>query len=148
MATPLVTAMNTISTLFEAATPPDRTNVTYHEVDGRNFLKGTAGDRTFMFGLPTRLLPRGERGAVLTQVEWELPIYIRFSSAGRSQQTRVDSAANEINLLMRTIESLTEAAHPAGVLSLITDTAEPSEPDEKGDAVYTLTVLALCEETD
>ncbi len=146
MASPLVSMMNDISEDFEASTPPDRPTVTYHEVDGKRFRAGTAGDRSFMFDYPTRGEPVGERGPSMTQVEWTLPIRLRLSTAGRSLATRTDSAANEVNQLMRTIE-LRSTWTSAGVLEVITEDAVP-EADEKGSAVYTINIRALCEETD
>ena len=145
MATPLVAWMDQVSTDFEASTPPDRTDVTYHEVDGKRFLTGSSGARSFMFDLPSRLEPVGEAGAAATQVEWLVPIKLRLPATGRSQQALVDACANETNLLMRTIE--TRATWPNGVLEVITEEAEP-EREDKGDVLYSIPVRVLCNETD
>lgn len=144
MATPLVSLMNTITTDFEAATPPDRTTVTYRQVTGKQLRHGKSASRNFAFGYATRAEPLGEAGVALTQVEWLLPIFVRLDSGGRTKEAAVDAAANEVTLLVRTIE--TQASWPSGVLEVITEDAVPEEDGD--DVIYEITVRALCEETD
>lgn len=147
MTTPLIALMTQIADDWEALTPPDRTSVVYHESDARAMLTGSAGDRGFVFGLATRVVPSGEFGAALTQVTWTFDIMVRFSGSGRSMSARSDAVAREINLLCRSIE--TRASWPAGVLAVITRDAVPDSADgELGDVIYTLGISALCEETD
>jgi hypothetical protein len=109
MASPVVATLSAISTAWEALTPPDRTTVTYHELDGRSKRSGTAGDRGFWFSLPHRDEVQGEAGAAASQVRWSCTAELRLSQAGRTRATLADAVANESNKLMRLQDCYFEA---------------------------------------
>ena len=140
--TPMSLFHQTVRADFEGSTPPYRTNVTYHEVDGRRFLDGKSGSRSFVFGLPTRSSVIGQRGAASGEIEWNQEIMLRLSTSGRSRATLADACANEVNLLMRTAEK--RDSWPTGVLEVITEEAEPEE--EGGSVIYTLRMRILTRE--
>jgi len=143
---PLQSFRNQVSSDWEALTPPDRTTVKYHEVDGARFLAGSAGARSFTFDVPERSEPIGQAGCAATQVDWIQPIQVRIPKRGRSEAGHVDAANNEINLLARRIEL--RGAWPTGVLEVHTEEAVPDRDEEtKGDTVYVLTCRVLCNET-
>lgn len=136
--------MSNISTLWEALTPPDQTNVSYAENDHKRSFKGAAGHRVFEWGLPPRLGVTAHAGSI-RQVEYELTAMLRLSSSGKTTSTLADRVANETNLLMGAVENA--SSWPAGVLSVMSETAE-AEIDDNGDAEVIFTFITLVEETD
>jgi len=146
MASPVVSAMSDITTLWEAASPPDNTEVTYHEVESHEALDGASGDRAFYFEDPERLEPFGQSGADITQVDWLLRPVLRLSRYGRSMISMRGAIANESNLLARQIEA--NGSWTAGILSVITEGTEIERDEESGDAMIFFNIRVGCTETD
>jgi hypothetical protein len=145
MATPVVATLSAISTAWEALTPPDRTTVTYHELDGRARRSGVAGDRGFVFSLPRRMEAAGHAGVAATQVWWLCSAELRLSQAGRTRATLADAVANESNLLMRSVEKT--SSWPSNVNAVVTRGTEV-DLDDGGDAIVVLEFDILTSETD
>ena len=97
--------MDEVTVLWEALTPPDRTNVVYKEVAGKTQSE-TAGDRRFEWNIPTRLGPVIE-GPNEASAEYECSAVLRLSSGGRSPKTLRDAAIKEARLFQREVETQT-----------------------------------------
>src|SRR5262245_51737323 len=110
----VVDALDQIATDWEALTPPDRTTKRYHEVDGKNFLDGSTGDRSFHFEIPTRAEVSINEGVATSQVWWNCVAKVRIGAAGRSIKQVFRASANEGNQLARAIEA--RSNWPAQVL--------------------------------
>lgn len=143
MAATFTTAHSEAVTLIEALTPPDKTTITYHNVDGiRKFL----GNRVFYFGFPSRLEPALHAGTGQTLVAWSVSIFLRLSQAGRSHDGFVDVVANEANLITRAINTKTDWS--AGIYFVEASEAIAEEDESDGDVVIEFILRIECGETD
>lgn len=146
MTSPFAAALDMISDDWEAHAPPDRTTVTYHEVEGKRFLDGTSGDRSFHFEGIIRQSPVGQAGPAQSLVDWTVAIKLRLSQGPRSQKALRSAIINEGNLLSRLIEL--RSTWPSGVKDVETHEVTSEREGEKGDAILTLNLTARTEETD
>jgi hypothetical protein len=138
--------MSQISTTWEALTPPDRTTITYHELDGRGRSAGTSGDRGFWFDLPQRSEPILEAGPASSLVSWELEVVLRLSQAGRTRSAMADAVANESTLLARAIEKT--SSWPSNTLAVLTRGTRSERDGPDGDALIYFAINLLTSETD
>ena len=144
MTTPVTSVMSTISTLWEAATPPDRTTKPYREIQGYEL--ADAVNRSFWWAFPVRegTAAEGADGAT-AQVMWLVQAELYLSTEGRGRRAMIDAVANETSLLMRQVERNT--VWPAGVIEVITQRLDAFEEEASGDVTATLIFSALVEET-
>lgn len=148
MTTPVNDAITQIAASWESVTPPDRPTILYREANNRQRSPGaTSTDRVFEFDFPQRSEPVGQQGPQLTTVEWLVTAYMTLSQGGRSARTGREAAANEANILMRTVEMIN--AWPVGVIEVITNgVAIEREGGSKGDTLLTFQFRITTFETD
>ena len=113
--------MNTLISTVEALTPPDRTDVHYQCMDGQERGEGTSSDRTFSFDDLSSSRTIAERGAAYRQIEWSTAIALRLVGDGYTRTDFVKRQADEVALILKSIDTLNESALPSGVLSVITE---------------------------
>ncbi len=130
----LTSVMTRIADDVEALTPPTDATLTYHEVDGRRKLSGSAGHRAFWFEPPIRSEVVLFSSAC-SVAEWELELKLRLRGAGKSVADAADAVADESDLVARAIEQ--RADWPIGTYEVLVDTVEP-ETEESGDTVLTV----------
>jgi hypothetical protein len=128
----VVDALEQIATDWQALTPPDRVTKRYHEIDGKRFLDGASGDRSFYFEIPTRAEPHAESGVRAAQVWWNCVGKVRIGGAGRSVRSLQHASADEGNQLARSIEA--RSTWPASVLAVVTRDVN-GEMDEAGNDI-------------
>lgn len=136
--------ISTVKDTWEALTPPDRTDVPYRQLDGRNPRRGTSGHRKFMFEPPVQTTPLMEHGGGGVLVEWSLVYQVRFDGAGLDMAEHFEAVGTELNLLARTLDAI--ETWPEGVWSVITKDTAIAEIEEGGDAVGQVTLSCLCAE--
>lgn len=145
MASPVVSAIDAIATLWAALTPPTKALPAYKRVEGRVKRTGTTGDRCFYFAGPAVASIDAELGASATHKRWRFEGRFALSQAGRSNKAMVTAIANETALLMRAIDK--KASWPSGVLEVQTlSSSVEQEPGE--DALISIEIEALCAEED
>lgn len=147
MTSPLNAVRDSIATLWEATTPPTRTNVTYERLVDKHLNLGVAGDRTFRF-TAGRIADMPSQHTGWTDRLWDFSAILRLSSAGRGLDEMNDAIENESTLLFRRVELNTSWA--TGVLSVRTDTMDYDweGENETSDALVTLNFQALIQERD
>lgn len=137
--------IDAIETLWEAETPTDDTGTTYQRYEGRYEPGGTAGDRAFWFTVSGSGVT-GERGASLTERQWEVHAYLLLSAAGRNMKTLQAAVANEGNLLLRAIEA--DAFSGVSGLIAVETIGFDTEEQDGGDVLLDFTINAHTQESD
>lgn len=142
MTSPVVAVIDRIAADFEALTPPDRPGTPYRRLRAR-LPQDYA--RQFTFTPPDRLDVLGQNSSG-TMVLWQVDIIGIVDGTGRDFEDRSKAAANELNLLARTVEKRT--TWPAGVFEVLVGDAELDIDEETNDINLTLAVRVLTMETD
>ena len=145
MASPVVSALATLTTAWEAATPPDRTAITYHRMDGRAKRAGVTGDRGFSFGRPTFEEIVLQCGASRS-VRWTVPCEVRLSQVGRSDTKTITAELNEAALLEGICDNT--SSWPAGVIEVAIETLGAEADDENSDSILAFELRVWTTETD
>lgn len=150
MTTPLNAFKDAVASIWEAATPPDRAEITYHRIVGNAPLDGATADRGFWFDQSVRDGPVSEAvgpgGSMVTYVFWTVAARVRLSAAGRGLDVLENATNNELNLLARLLERY--AAWPLGVVEVIQTGSRVDFDKDSEDAVLALSMRVLCAETD
>ena len=148
MSSPLVAALDQIDALWEALTPPDRTDVTYHSIANRVLSTGASGDRSFYPDPSPSSEPTAEAGVDATQVWWDAPYRLRLQQSGLTRGAAARAVANEVALLSRAVMKV--SSWPANVLDVVYAGHEFSfsEGDDQGDLLVTINLRVLTSETD
>lgn len=144
--------MRSVSAGWEALTPPDRPNVTYHLLDNLETDSWIEADRGFMWAYPVRNGPVSEQadGSTLLVV-YDVTAHLFVQYAGRGFFDRMEAAVLEASQLMRYVESQT--SYPAGICTAITEEATAaeeltlSETDSEGGVRVELKFRVYAEES-
>tara|TARA_Y100000310_G_scaffold325083_1_gene388022 strand:- start:932 stop:1378 length:447 start_codon:yes stop_codon:yes gene_type:complete len=145
MASPLKTARDTITTIWEGLTPPTDTARTYHKITGRQVLDGASGHRCFWFDPPTG----GNVESFATaaqQVRHAVTANIKLSSAGAGVDEVYDDVADEAALLLGGI-NLYSSSWPSGVVHA-SATGYEATPIESDDVLLAIAIDIITQETD
>lgn len=146
MVATLISVWDRIETDWEATTPPNRTNVTYHRVTGKTVEDGLAADRSFWFEIQPDGRTINSENSDASYVVWKFLARLMLTAAGRGVEDLNEAVANEGNLLCRQVENRT--AWPAGVWEVQPPRWRGQETSRTGDVVLLLEIEALCGEDD
>jgi len=145
VSSPLVAAVDLIASTWEALTPPDRASERYKEDQHKKLGADVSSHRKFAFSFPEGPDPDLQDGPEKTVVAWEISAEVLISSRGRNHRDAVEAYTNEVVLLRRSIDKLSN--FPAGVLDLSVGTVS-SERRGDHDRAAIFTFELLTEETD
>lgn len=148
MTSPLNAVRDSITTLWEATTPPDRTETGYKRLVEIGVNLGVAADRSFRFkpGRIERIV--SQSGGGWTDREWNFEAELRLSHVGRGHDEMNDAIENEANLLFRQIE--VNDSWSTGVISVQTLESDYDWEGEEfsSDALVLLGFRAHIQERD
>lgn len=120
MTSPVVELWTLIEDELEALTPPDRTDVPYHRVDGPDTLEGGSGDREFWFSVGDATI-NNERGAAYTEYRHTFDLTFRLNADGYVRRDFEARIVNEAVMIGRAIDVIAETRFPTGVFDLISN---------------------------
>lgn len=145
MSTPVGPLMAQIATLWEALTPPDQTTETYRQIDNLETETGYNRNFTWDFAIREGTVAEGGDGQTAS-VAWTLRAELFITTTGRNAQEMVVAVADEVNLLVRTVERQT--SWPSGVIEVVTDRVDEFNILPTGDVIVTMVIRTVVEETD
>ena len=135
---------NQVVTDWEALTPPTDVTITYHQVADRTSALGESGHRSFRFGLPTRGLNVNMSDTTET-VQWFCTATLFLSDSGLSIDALADMVANEVQLLLGTVN--TRTSWPAGIIEVFVDETDDPDELESGDIEITMNLRVTAGES-